>query len=131
MAMELLRDIEITPLLPGAGHSYRLELSDTGKRDGLSKHVLAYKFTEIGTGRVLFEGADFSASPMHATDSAATICALLGFLTTRYEEDGKSDIQRAWTYSVEAEVISGMVWEIEADPDSETTGQWADMVKDL
>jgi hypothetical protein len=58
---------------------------DTGRTDSLGKARLAYRLTMRAgrTSTVLFEGEDFSCSPLHAIDADQTVGALLGFLTLR------------------------------------------------
>ncbi len=54
---------------------------DTGRtRNGRTR--IAYELSEP-SGVVLFSGADFCPSPMHADDSDDALRALLGFLTLR------------------------------------------------
>ena len=62
--------------------SFRLELFDTGRTDRHGKSRLAYSFSDSRMGaRPIFGGADFFASPLDATDSDATVAALLSFLS--------------------------------------------------
>jgi hypothetical protein len=87
-----------------------LRVWDTsGMRGG--KSVLRYRF-EDAHGAVLFEGADFGASPAHAIDSDATLLALLSFLTLK-PGDTDSDYfadytpaQMEWARSSECEFLS-------------------------
>jgi hypothetical protein len=58
---------------------YRLELYDTCQTDRYGKSVLAYQFFHNGT--LIFEGADFHASPLHAIDGDQTVAGLLHFLS--------------------------------------------------
>src|SRR6516165_12201097 len=58
---------------------YRLELFDTLSTDRYGKGVLAYRF--FHRGRLLFAGADFHGSPLHAADADATAAGLLAFLS--------------------------------------------------
>ena len=60
---------------------FTLELFDTGRTDWRGQTRLGYRFTD--GERVVFEGADFAGSPLHADDSDATVAALLGFLSLR------------------------------------------------
>lgn len=63
---------------------YKLELYDTYRTDHLGKCILSYAFYHADYGEEpIFQGADFSCSPMHAIDSDATVGALLGFLSLR------------------------------------------------
>lgn len=62
------------------------ETDDTSDDALNGKPALAYRLSiadDNGTRRVLFEGADFRGSPMHAIDSNATLVALMGFLCLR------------------------------------------------
>ena len=60
---------------------FKLEVFDTGRRDWRSQTRLAYTFTD--GGNVIFQGEDFSGSPLHADDSDESLAALLGFLALR------------------------------------------------
>jgi hypothetical protein len=60
---------------------YRLELFDTLAVDRYGKSVLAYRF--FHRGRLIFEGADFHCSPLHAIDADAALASLLTFLSVR------------------------------------------------
>jgi hypothetical protein len=60
---------------------YRLELYDTLTTDRYGKSVLAYRF--FHRGRLLFAGADFHGSPLHAVDADATVAGLLAFLSLK------------------------------------------------
>lgn len=61
---------------------FRVDLYDTGTlhHDGPQQR-LAYVFRQ--DGNVIFRGADYGCSPMHAIDSAESVSALLGFLSLR------------------------------------------------
>ena len=60
---------------------YRLELYDTLTTDRYGKSVLAYQFSH--RGRLLFAGADFHFSPLHAGDADATVAGVLAFLSLK------------------------------------------------
>ena len=60
---------------------YRLELFDTLRVDRYGKSVLAYRF--FHRGRLVFAGADFHCSPLHAVDADATVAGVLAFLSLR------------------------------------------------
>jgi hypothetical protein len=83
---DLLRDVRLEAI---TGRIFRLRLWDTNTYDHLGKSRLAYRFEQTSprdtgeTVAVLFEGADFCASPCHAVDADETVRALLGFLTLR------------------------------------------------
>lgn len=61
--------------------AYRLNLYDTGSRDQRGQTILAYRFRH--SGKTIFEGEDFSGSPLNADDSNETMACLLGFLSLR------------------------------------------------
>jgi hypothetical protein len=60
---------------------YRLELFDTLTTDRYGKSVLAYRF--FHRGRLVFAGADFHCSPVHAVDADATVAGVLAFLSLK------------------------------------------------
>lgn len=60
---------------------FRLSLYDTYQRDNRGQDYLAYRFSD--NGKVIFEGEDFSGSPMHCIDSLDTVYQLLGFLSLK------------------------------------------------
>jgi len=63
---------------------FTLDLYDTGKVDRQGKSVLAYSLTDAEHGDVvIFQGADFHCSPLHANDSDRTVASLLNFLSLR------------------------------------------------
>ena len=63
---------------------FRLSLYDTGKTDRRGQDLLAYMLVDDAfEPRLIFQGIDFAASPLHAVDSDATAAALLGFLSLR------------------------------------------------
>lgn len=82
---ELIRTVRFSPFRRGHGPTFTLTLYDTHRRDSRGQTVLAYKFMrrEAGKTEVLFEGADFAGSPLHADDSNETIASLMGFLTLK------------------------------------------------
>ena len=49
--------------------------------DRYGKSVLAYRF--FHRGRLLFAGADFHCSPLHAVDADATVAGVLAFLSLK------------------------------------------------
>ena len=61
---------------------YRLTTWATPKTDWRGQTRIGYQFSSPD-GAVIFEGEDFSGSPMHADDSDETLRALLSFLTLR------------------------------------------------
>lgn len=86
MARELLRSVRLTA---HDGYRYTLTLRDSGEVDSRGRTRIAYRLTWRGPNAeacravVLFEGADFSGSPMHADDSDDSVAGLLSFLTCR------------------------------------------------
>ena len=54
---------------------------DTLCVDRYGKSVLAYRF--FHRGRLLFAGADFHCSPLHAVDEDATVAGVLAFLSLK------------------------------------------------
>lgn len=59
---------------------FRLELYDTNQTR-YGKSQLAYQFYH--NGKLVFEGDDFCASPLHAIDGDETVAGLLTFLSLR------------------------------------------------
>jgi hypothetical protein len=113
---EPLRDIEMQPLREG--ETFRLRLWDTGRHAPTGQCLLAYRFEGDRSG-LLFEGADFGCSPMHAIDSDATLASLLSFLTLK-PGDTDADYFSAYTedqmdfaQSYDAECIACEVSSIE------------------
>src|SRR5262245_1725786 len=76
------------------GYGFRLELFDTYQTDRFGKSVLAYQF--FHGDKLVFEGADFCSSPMHAIDSDETVGGLLAFLSLR---PGDTDPEYFESYS--------------------------------
>ncbi len=69
--------------------SFRLELYDTGRTDRRGGSRLAYRFSDSRMGaEPIFVGDDFFASPIDAIDGAATIAAVLVFLSLRPGDAG-------------------------------------------
>lgn len=75
---------------------FRLELFDTHRQDWRGQTRLAYRFSD--TGKLIFEGADFAGSPLHADDSDETAAALLSFLSLR---PGDTDAEHFEHYTPE------------------------------
>lgn len=96
---------------------FKLLLYDTNQTDRYGKSVLAYRL--FGNGSLIFAGADFHASPMHAIDSEATLCGLLAFLSLR-PGDTDADYfasytpdQLVWAKSSRAEELACIVSDLE------------------
>jgi hypothetical protein len=60
---------------------FRLELFDTYQTDRYGKSVLAYDFYHHD--ELIFEGADYHVSPMHAIDGDESVSSLLAFLSLK------------------------------------------------
>ena len=73
------------PYRKGMGPWFKLETLDTGQSDRRGGWYIGYRLTEYdsGSATVLFEGYDFSASPMWAVDSDECMGCIMGFLTLR------------------------------------------------
>lgn len=80
----------------GVGNGFRLDLYDTGRTDRYGKALLAYRF--FHAGRLIFEGADYHCSPLHATDSDQAVAGLLAFLSLK---PGDTDAEYFETYTEE------------------------------
>ena len=94
---EVIRRVVFRPYRKGQGPTFTLTIRDAGERwhdNGQRRTHLAYrlsmteskytarmKYRRIST--LLFEGQDFSPSPLHAIDSDAAVVGLMGFLTLR------------------------------------------------
>ena len=62
--------------------NYTLTLKVTKKIDNYGHKMVSYKFL-TPTGKILFSGKDFGASPLHAPEGLESAKALLSFLTLR------------------------------------------------
>lgn len=77
------------------------------------RDYLGYRL--LDSGRVIFEGVDFSPSPLFAWDSEDAVMALLGFLTLQPGDtdeeyfEGHSQEQLDWIMGESAEELR-MVW---------------------
>lgn len=80
MSREYLRKVYLTPYAPGQGPTFTLTMWDTGKVDYRGVMRIRYTLTET---RTLFEGEDFSPSPLHTPSSDESVKALLSFLCLR------------------------------------------------
>lgn len=81
-----LRRCVFTPYRKGMGPVFTLDTFDTGRRDSrgstYQRYVLRMREAS-GPSVVLFEGDDYSPSPMNASDSDAAIEGIMGFLCLR------------------------------------------------
>jgi hypothetical protein len=73
-----LRMVRLRPYRKGMGPVFSLTTYDTGRRDSRGSTYQRYRLCM--DGRPLFEGDDYSPSPMHRSDSDAAVAGLLGFL---------------------------------------------------
>src|SRR6478609_979026 len=83
---ELIRRVRFTPYRGPASRelpAFTLTMYATDRFDGRNGYYIAYKLTATGQRQPIFEGEDFSCSPMDATDSDNSVRALMGFLTLR------------------------------------------------
>jgi hypothetical protein len=83
--MEAMRTVHLRPYLKGAGPTFTLRLYETGKRHPRGTSYVGYKLT-MRDGRkrsTVFEGEDYSPSPMDCVDDDETVKGILGFLTLR------------------------------------------------
>src|SRR3990172_4774046 len=81
---DILRRCRFTPYRKGTGlPSFSLTTWDAHKRDHHGKSGIGYELRMHLNGKttVLFTGENFYNSPMHCTDSDASIKAIMGFLT--------------------------------------------------
>jgi hypothetical protein len=85
--MDRLRKVEMD--------GFVLETWDTSRTDEMGKSVLRYELRDPSDG-VVFAGADFSCSPLHAIASDESLRSLLGFLTLR-PGDTDADYFRNYT----------------------------------
>ena len=83
---DVLRRCRFTPYRKGMGPTFALVMWATPRTDDRGQTVIGYRLTQREPGKrplVLFEGEDFTGSPMHADDSDATVASLMNFLTLR------------------------------------------------
>lgn len=107
MAKEIIRRCIFRPYAKGRGPTFTLVVWDTYRRHARGTSLLGYRLhmREEAVSSVIFEGEDFSPSPMHADDSDATIAGIMGFLclkpgdTDREYFDGYSAAQIAFAES--------------------------------
>ena len=110
--MEKIRTCRFKPYVDGP--TFTLTLWDTFKRDRYGKCILSYRLTQSGITTPIFQGDDFCCSPLHGTDSDATVSSLMCFLTLQpgdtddeYFED-YTDAQREFCEE-HAEALDGEV----------------------
>lgn len=79
-----IRRVRLTPYRKGMGPTFTLTLLDSrfdGRRDRVSYRLTTRETN--GEEKTLFEGDDFSPSPLYAIDSDEAVADLMGFLTLR------------------------------------------------
>jgi hypothetical protein len=93
-------------------NGFTLRMYDTYKRDWRGQTRVAYTLKD--RRKLIFEGTDFSGSPLHCDDSLESVASLLGFLTLRpgdtYREyfDKYTPEQLAWCESSRCQEL-GMI----------------------
>ena len=84
--MDILRRVRLKPYVGKPckqSPSFALTMWAEPRMDRRGQTIIGYRLTQSHPRRVLFEGTDFTGSPLHADDSNQTVGALLGFLTLR------------------------------------------------
>ena len=109
---------------------FKVELFDTGRADWRGQTILDYTLTdEHWPVNPVFNGTDFSGSPMHADDSTATLAALLCFLSLQRGDtdaeyfDKHTTEQLAWR-DARAEELSMIQCELQEVADSGHDKEW-------
>lgn len=106
-----LRTVRFRPYLRGKGPTFTLHTYYLGG-DRIGYELLQH---ENRRTVVLFSGADFRPSPMHAIDSDDSVAALMSFLTLRPGDtdreyfDNYTNVQREYCGS-HAEALSSAVY---------------------
>ena len=101
---------------------FQLFLWDTYRRDQYGKSMLAYRFYD--TGRLIFAGEDYHASPMFGVDSDSTVADLLAFLSLgEHDTDAEyfeayTAAQLEWRDGPRREQLSWLVVELEERADA-------------
>jgi len=87
MNKDVIRRCHFAPYPKGKVPTFNLTLWDTHRPDWRGCSMLGYRLTMRssghGRGTTLFEGEDFSSSPLHAIDSDSTVKAIMAFLCLR------------------------------------------------
>ncbi len=96
---------------------FTLRLYYTGKQTSEYRDLLSYQFKD---GRkVIFEGDDFSPSPMYCIDSLQSVYSLLGFISLQPGNvdkeyfDNYTPMQLEWIQSDRCEELQLMVYDFE------------------
>lgn len=101
--MELIRTLKLTPYKRGMGPRFILDIFDGGAPLGKGPQwTVGYRLVMKMPGRrdeiVLFEGADYGCSPLHAIDSDESLAGLISFLCL---QPGDTDSEYFKDYSQE------------------------------
>jgi hypothetical protein len=116
-----------------SGHT--LQTWDTGRTRGtgmMARTCVAYELRDPA-GALLFAGADFRPSPMHADDSDETLRGLLGFLTLRPGDtdreyfDDYTPAQLAFARSNTCELLAFIYSDDPSIVGSENAGEFEDV----
>lgn len=75
-------DLLRTVILRARDEEFILKMWDTGRIDDRGQTIIGYSLRGRDH-RAVFEGRDFSGSPLHADDSDETVKALVTFLTLK------------------------------------------------
>jgi|GEM_PF-6019620 len=80
---DAVRTVRFAPFNTGYGASWTLRLFDDGRYVGDGREYIGYELRqhENGITTVLFEGDDFSPSPLDDPFSDEAVLSLIGFLT--------------------------------------------------
>lgn len=101
----LLRQVELKSVKGAVVQLFEIDYPAGARR------VLAYEFVQAD-GTILFEGADFGPSPLHATDSDASLLSLLSFLSLKHGDTDSEYFERYtpaqedWTHTSACESLS-------------------------
>lgn len=116
-----------THLRTFARDGFELRVFDTGRSNRHGKVLIHYQLfdhrLEDGV-EPIFEGADFSVSPLHAPDEDSTLASLLGFLAFQCGDveaeyfEGYTPRQIAWR-DERAGDLAMVVWDIEESASSD------------
>jgi hypothetical protein len=116
------------------GKEFQLSMWDTGRTDRMGKCILAYRFRMVGDAHTyditnVFNGEDYSCSPLYAIDSDGSVRGLMSFLTLRagdveseyFDEYTPVQIEFRDTYAEDVAIICeerfGEDWIGEVDTD--------------
>jgi hypothetical protein len=98
---DILRDETIEPYLKGKGPVFRVQTWETEKRDPDrfrgGRPMLGFRITMTepsGRPEVVYEGEDYSPSPMVELDSDRTIDDIVAFFTSDYVDEDDEGVSR-------------------------------------